>query len=101
LETRSFGRRCGGIGRHDRAESRSSMQGVETMIRSDHPSWKKLITGELKPKFANASASMLFFNLQMQHRRDPSKLREHIGEAQRFFQKYEKVLAEDIQIIFR
>jgi len=71
------------------------------MIRSDHPSWKKLITGELKPKFANASASMLFFNLQMQHKRDPSKLREQIGEAQRFFQKYEKVLVEDIQIIFR
>ncbi|HET9930180.1 MAG TPA: hypothetical protein VFQ35_05825 [Polyangiaceae bacterium] len=71
------------------------------MIRANHPTWEKLVKGEVKHKFAAASASMLFFNLQSQYKRDPSKLPDLVGEAQKFFEKYEVSLETDIATLFK
>jgi hypothetical protein len=65
-----------------------------------HPSWEKLIKGEIKHKFSNAAASMLFFHLQSQYKRDPSRLDDHIAQAHAFFVKYERVLADEIRAVF-
>ena len=65
-----------------------------------HPSWEKLIKGEIKHKFTNAAASMLFFHLQAQYRRDPRKIEEQIAQARAFFTKYEKILADEIRVLF-
>jgi hypothetical protein len=66
-----------------------------------HPAWAALIKGEQKHEFALTSASFLFFNLQHAYKRDPSKLGEHVIEARRFFEKYEKILAGDIIRLFK
>jgi hypothetical protein len=68
--------------------------------QATHPAWAELIKGERRHEFALTSASLLFFNLQYAHQRDPSKLGERIDEARRFFEKYEKILAEDITRLF-
>jgi hypothetical protein len=65
-----------------------------------HPAWEKLIKGEIKHKFSNAAASMLFFHLQAQYKRDPARLGEQIAQARAFFSKYEKILAEEIRVLF-
>jgi len=65
-----------------------------------HPSWAKLIQGDINYRFQQSSANMLFFNLRAKHRKDPSALKECIGEARSFFAKYENVLIQDIKAIF-
>ena len=65
-----------------------------------HPAWEKLIKGENRCKFSNAAASMLFFHLQAQYKRDPSRLDEQITQARAFFSKYEKILADEIRMLF-
>jgi len=66
-----------------------------------HPVWTKLIKGEIEHKFKTASASMLFFNLRQQYGRNPQGMPTLVSEAQRFFEKYERVLADDIKQLFR
>jgi len=66
-----------------------------------HPVWTKLIKGEIEHKFKAASASMLFFTLRQQYGRAPSSLPAQLVEAQRFFEKYERLLADDIKQLFR
>lgn len=65
-----------------------------------HPTWPKLIKGERKHQFSQASASMLLFSLQQNYRRDPAKLDEQVAQAHRFFVKYESLLAADIRSLF-
>ena len=67
---------------------------------ASHPMWAKLIKGEVKPQFTQASASMLFGNLQREYHKDPSKLGQHIQQARDFFTKYEKSLAPDLHKLF-
>lgn len=72
------------------------------MIPSEsHPSWTRLIKGDIDHKFTQASAGMLFYNLKVKYRKDPSKLTECIREARTFFEKYQNILAQDIQILFK
>jgi hypothetical protein len=63
------------------------------------PSWEKLIKGQIKHKFSNAAASMLFFHLQAQYKRDPSRLEDQIAQAHAFFAKYERILADEIRAL--
>jgi hypothetical protein len=67
----------------------------------NHPTWAKLIKGELDHKFKITAASMLFFNLRLQFKRDPDKLSTHVSEARKFFEKYETLMADDVQTLFR
>jgi hypothetical protein len=72
------------------------------MIPSEsHPAWARLITGEIDHQFGPASAGMLFFNLRRRHKGDPSTLRACISEARAFFQKYERILENDVKQIFK
>ncbi len=49
------------------------------MIPSEsHPSWAMLVKGEIDHKFGTASAGMLFFNLRLKYKKDPSSLKECI-----------------------
>ena len=68
---------------------------------TNHPVWTKLIKGELEHKFAAAAASMLFFTLRRQYSRNPEALQAQVLEAHRFFEKFERVLADDINKLFR
>ncbi|NJO12968.1 MAG: hypothetical protein HC872_05305 [Gammaproteobacteria bacterium] len=54
---------------------------VNLIPAADHPMWAKLIKGEVKHQFAQASASMLLFTLQRDYKRDPAKLSEQIAQA--------------------
>lgn len=77
------------------------MNGVDRMIPADsHPMWRKLIGAEINHKFSVASAGLLFFNLQMKYKKDPSVLSPCIKEARAFFEKYESVLTTDIVTLF-
>lgn len=67
---------------------------------ASHPMWAKLIKGDVKAQFTQASASMLFGNLQREYHKDPSKLTQQVQQARDFFSKYEKALAADIQKLF-
>ncbi len=66
-----------------------------------HPTWAMLIRGDIQHKFKTAAPGMLFFNLQASYKRDPTRLIEHIGEARRFFERYESMLAEDVRVLFK
>ena len=68
---------------------------------ANHPTWAKLIKGETTHQFTQASASMLFFNLQREYKKDPAQLHAHIAQARKFFEKYQAVLAADIQRLFK
>jgi hypothetical protein len=72
------------------------------MIPSEtHPSWAKLVKGEIDHKFGTASAGMLFFNLRLKYKRDPSAMKECVHDARTFFDKYQNILANDIKILFK
>jgi hypothetical protein len=66
-----------------------------------HPSWAKLVKGEIEYKFSMAAAGMLFFNLRMKYKKDPSRLKECIREARGFFQKYQDLLATDMKVFLK
>ncbi|MFZ0931058.1 MAG: hypothetical protein WAN11_20800 [Syntrophobacteraceae bacterium] len=66
-----------------------------------HPTWAKLVKGEIDHKFGPASAGMLFFSLKSKYKKDSSSLQECIREARAFFEKYPNVFADDIQKLFK
>lgn len=65
-----------------------------------HPTWVKLIQNPMEHEFGYAAAGMLIFNLNLQWRRDPAKLRILVKQARDFFHKYQRLLASDIQKLF-
>lgn len=65
-----------------------------------HPTWAKLIDGTIQHEFSYAAAGMLLFNLNIQWRREPSRLPILIQQARAFFQKYQHLLVFDIQKLF-
>jgi len=72
------------------------------MVPSEsHPTWARLVKGEIDHKFGTASAGMLFFNLRSKYRKDSSSLQECIREARTFFGKYEHIFADDINKLFK
>ena len=66
----------------------------------EHPVWTELIEGVISHEFSYAAAGMLVFNLNLQWRRDPSKLPLLIRQVRTFFQKYHHLLGGDIQKLF-
>ena len=65
-----------------------------------HPAWAKLIKGEIDHQFKPASAGMLFFSLRRKFKQDPSTLGPCVQEARAFFEKYQRILEDDIKKIF-
>jgi hypothetical protein len=66
----------------------------------EHPAWTKLIVGHATHEFSYAAAGMLVFNLNLQWKRDPSKLPLLIKQVRAFFQKYQHLLGGDVQKLF-
>lgn len=66
-----------------------------------HPSWAKLVKGEIDYKFSQASAGMLFYNLRLKYKKDPSRLNECIREARVFFERYQHIMAVDLKAVFK
>jgi hypothetical protein len=66
-----------------------------------HPAWAGLITGKIAHEFGYAAAGMLLFNLNIQWKRDPSRLPLLIQQARTFFQRYQHLLNHDIQRVFK
>jgi hypothetical protein len=67
---------------------------------ASHPVWAKLVKGMVSHEFSYAAAGMLVFNLNLQWKRDPSKLSPLIVQVRAFFQKYQHLLGGDIQKLF-
>ena len=65
-----------------------------------HPAWAKLVKGDIDHQFKPASAGMLFFSLRRKYKQDPSALSSCVQEARAFFEKYERILADDMKRIF-
>jgi hypothetical protein len=59
-----------------------------------------LIKGSLRHDFAYAAAGVLVFNLNLQWKRDPSRLPQLIEQARAFFQRYQHLLGQDIARLF-
>ena len=64
--------------------------------------WNKLLYGEIKHEFRSMSAGLMFTRLRRQLENDSSTAAflQCRQEAYAFFQKYEKILADDIAAIF-
>ena len=65
-----------------------------------HPVWAKLIEGVVCHEFSYAAAGMLVFNLNLQWKRDPSKLPLLTRQIRTFFNKYQHLLGGDVQKLF-
>jgi hypothetical protein len=65
-----------------------------------HPAWAGLIKGTINHEWSYAAAGMLIFNLNLQWRRDPSRLPLLIDQVRSFFQRYNQLLSQDIAKIF-
>jgi hypothetical protein len=66
----------------------------------EHPVWARLVEGRVTHEFSYAAAGMLVFNLNLQWRRDPSKLLPLIKQIRTFFHKYQHLLGGDVQKLF-
>jgi hypothetical protein len=67
---------------------------------SNHPAWAGLIKGSVRHEFSYAAAGMLVFNLNLQWKRDASRLPQLIEQVRTFFQKYQHLLSNDIVRVF-
>ena len=67
------------------------------------PIWTDLVTGKISHKFKSVPASMMFTRLNGLTSRDPSPkaIQKCIDDAYAFFIRYEKILTEDIQALFK
>lgn len=64
--------------------------------------WAKLVTGELSHNFNNVAAGLLLSRLrrEMQAKPEPQTLQKCLDEEYAFFEKYERILSQDIATIF-
>lgn len=60
-----------------------------------------VLTGSLDHKFANAAASMLIFRLKSKVKTDSAGSATYVSEMHAFFTKYEGILKDDINAIFK
>jgi len=68
---------------------------------STHPTWGRLIRGEIEHKFSSATTGLLLFNLRHDYRNAPETLPRLVERARDYFKKFEVVLAEDIKRLFQ
>ena len=66
-----------------------------------HPAWGELIRNPHCHEFKYAAAGMLIFNLNLQWKRDPSKLGALVKQAHEFFRKYQVLLTNDLGKLFK
>jgi hypothetical protein len=66
----------------------------------NHPAWASLIKGSIHHEWSFAAAGMLIFNLNLQWKRDPSRLPQLIEQVRSFFQRYHSLLDHDIARLF-
>lgn len=66
------------------------------------PKWRDLLTGKIRHSFNVVSASLLVSRLNRQTKADRNEeyLDKYINEAHAFFEKYQKILEDDISAIF-
>jgi len=64
-----------------------------------HPSWSRLITGELHLRSTNTGINMLIFNSTVRYKRDPSPaaMLELVKHAHEFFRKFEYCLKDEVK----
>jgi hypothetical protein len=64
--------------------------------------WRALITGQIKHNFKCVPAGLMFSRLNREAQRDNSlaNLEKLVNEAHSFFNKYERILTDDIKAIF-
>ena len=65
-----------------------------------HPTWARLIRGEIDHKFSVTGAGLLFFSLKQQFMKEPKGLPQQIDTARQFFEKYESILSDDMKKLF-
>jgi hypothetical protein len=65
-----------------------------------HPVWAGLVKGTIHHEWSYAAAGMLIFNLNLQWRRDPSRLPQLVEQVHSFFQRYHHLLSYDIPRVF-
>jgi hypothetical protein len=65
-----------------------------------HPTWEELIKNPCLHEFRYAAAGMLIFNLNLQWKRDPTKLMVLVKQVRDFFRKYQHLLGDDIRKLF-
>ena len=66
----------------------------------NHPAWVALVSGSIRHDWSYAAAGMLIFNLNLQWKRDPSRLSQLIEQLRSFFQRYHSLLGHDIAKVF-
>lgn len=67
---------------------------------ASHPVWRGLIEGSIEHEWSYAAAGMLIFNLNLQWKREPSRLPQLIEQLRSFFERYRALLGRDIARVF-
>lgn len=67
------------------------------------PRWKHILTGSLQHSFKVTSAAMCISRHQRHINHDPSPetLAKSLDDVHAFFTRFESILAEDLQSLFR
>ena len=86
--------------RYDRTLTPVVLTPIPETPPESHPVWGKLVKGIVSHEFSYFAAGMLVFNLNLQWKRDPSKLSSLIRHIRAFFQKYQHLLGGDVQKLF-
>lgn len=72
-------------------------------IPRSHPNWARLVDGTFAHDFKVIPASLMVSRLMRQYKseRTPQKLEESIAEMVDFFNKYQEILVDDLNIILK
>lgn len=66
----------------------------------EDPRWKDLLTGKTNHPFKVASAGMCVARNQRHVLQDPAQMAQGVAEVHAFFEKFERILADDLQVLF-
>ena len=69
----------------------------------NHPMWRDLVTGKVQHRFSSPGAGLLMTRMRRSAEADPSahNISERIEEARMFFARFEPLLAQDIEHLFK
>jgi hypothetical protein len=84
-------------------EQRPSRKDQMTMVPPiSHPNWRRLVAGEIEVRSSNLSFNMLLFHLRLGHKNNPSDANTAalIEQGWQFFVKFEKLLQQELSILF-
>ncbi len=66
-----------------------------------HETWRALVTGKMKHQFKSVPAGLMLARIGRDYARAPGNLGALVDELHAFFVKYEAVLEDDIQQVFK